>query len=243
MIFGARTPPQLAQRFLARPALAIGARAGDGVVGVGDVHDPCEQRNLVAAQTLRIAEAVWPLVMEFDDRNVRLQEGMVLGMRAPRPGCCMMISNSSSVSRPGLRSTSSGTDLADVVKGAPRGAVPRSRRREGAAHVPLPLTARLRVRVAGRVCGSRASSVAASARMAPAYAASVRDSASATDAINWLKVSVNMSSSRLEPVVGSGVVRIARGSPLIDGRTQVFDRPRQGDAPAERFLPAPAPLR
>jgi len=56
------------------------------------------------------------------------------------------------------------------------------------------------------VYGSRASSAAASARIAPVYAASVCASASATDAINALNVSVSASTSRLEPVIGSRAV-------------------------------------
>ena len=69
-----RAPPQLAQRFGRAARGTIGAHRGHGVEGVGDVHDAREERNLVAAQPVRITLAVGPLVVQFDDRQVRRQE-------------------------------------------------------------------------------------------------------------------------------------------------------------------------
>ena len=51
--------------------------------------------------------------------------------------------------------------------------------------------------------GSRQSSAAASALIAPTYAISVWASAAATAAIIWLNVSLSPSTSRLEPVTSS----------------------------------------
>ena len=78
--------PQLAQRLGRGSRRAIGARAGHGVEGVGDVDDAREQGNLVAAQAVRVAAAVGPLVMQLDDRDVRREERHVRRMRAPSPG-------------------------------------------------------------------------------------------------------------------------------------------------------------
>ena len=67
---GAGAAPELAQRVAGRPRAAVGARAGDGVVRVGDVHDARGERDVVAAQPVRIAAAVRPLVVQLDDRDV-----------------------------------------------------------------------------------------------------------------------------------------------------------------------------
>ena len=69
-----------AQRHSSRSASAraarrtIGARAGHRVERVGDVDDAGQQRDLVAAQPVRIALAVGPLVVQLDDRQVRREE-------------------------------------------------------------------------------------------------------------------------------------------------------------------------
>ena len=67
-------PPQHGQRFGRRPAGAVGARRGHRVEGVGDVDDAGEQRDLVAPQAVRIAAPVRLLVVQLDDRQVRLEE-------------------------------------------------------------------------------------------------------------------------------------------------------------------------
>ena len=55
-------------------ARAVRARAGHRVVGVGDVHDARGKRDVVAAQAVRVAAAVRPLVVELDDRQVRREK-------------------------------------------------------------------------------------------------------------------------------------------------------------------------
>ena len=71
---GARKPPQLLERFSRRPRAAVGADARDGVVGIGDVHDVRGNRDLVAAQAMRISASVRPFVVQLDNRQVGDQE-------------------------------------------------------------------------------------------------------------------------------------------------------------------------
>src|SRR5437763_15610798 len=65
---GAREPPDLPQCVAGRPRAAIRTLAGDGVVRVGDVYDARGHRNLIAAQSVRVAASVGALVVELDDR-------------------------------------------------------------------------------------------------------------------------------------------------------------------------------
>src|SRR6185436_21069076 len=74
VVLGAGTAPQLAQRVLGRSPRAIGAGARDRVVRVRDVHDSGKERNVAAAQTVRIPAAVRPLVMQLDDGDVAGEE-------------------------------------------------------------------------------------------------------------------------------------------------------------------------
>ncbi len=78
---GAGAPPQLAQRVARRTGAPVRARAGHRVVGVGDVDDPRGERDVVAAQAVRVAAAVRPLVMQLDNRQVPREK------RAPTAGC------------------------------------------------------------------------------------------------------------------------------------------------------------
>ena len=113
-----------------------GRRAGAGhrVVGVGDVDDARGERDVVAAQSVRVAAAVGPLVVQLDDRDVRRAgTAPAARMRAPSTGCCLMTSNSSSVSGPRLaQDVVRHANLADVVQQRARAAARRARRPAGA---------------------------------------------------------------------------------------------------------------
>ena len=67
--------PQHGQRVGRGPPGAVGAGARHRVERVGDVDDAREQRDLVALEAVRIAEPVRLLVVQLDDRQVRLEEG------------------------------------------------------------------------------------------------------------------------------------------------------------------------
>ena len=69
-----RAAPELAQRLGAAARRAVGARARHRVEGVGHMDDAREERDFVAAQPVRVALAVRPLVVQLDDRQVRREE-------------------------------------------------------------------------------------------------------------------------------------------------------------------------
>src|SRR5436190_7894553 len=72
--FGAGAAPQFLQRFARRPRAAVRAGGGHRVVRVGDVDDAGGQRDVVAAEAVRVAAAVRALMVQLDDRNVRREE-------------------------------------------------------------------------------------------------------------------------------------------------------------------------
>ena len=57
------------QRLEVRQCLLVRALVNHRVVGVGDRHDPCPERNLLAAQAMRIAGSVEALVMMQHHRD------------------------------------------------------------------------------------------------------------------------------------------------------------------------------
>ena len=125
-------PPELLHRLGAAARRAIGARARHRVERVGDVDDAREHGDVVAVQAVRIALAVGPLVVQLDDRQVRREERDRAQDARAVTGCCLIASNSSSVSAPGLRSTSSLIPILPMsCRSAPSRSVSRS---SSAAH-------------------------------------------------------------------------------------------------------------
>ena len=97
--------PQLAKAFRRRAGRPIRARTGHRVEGVGDVNDAGDERNLGAVKAVRVALAVGTLVMQFDNRDVRLEELDAAQDPRTHAGCCLIDSYSSAVSGPGFIST------------------------------------------------------------------------------------------------------------------------------------------
>ena len=100
-----------------RARRTVGAGTRHGVEGVGHVHDPRVERNVVGQQAEGIALAVGPLMVQLDDREMRLEEGYLAENAGAKAGMATDLLELVGRQRTRLAQDVVGdADLADVVQ-------------------------------------------------------------------------------------------------------------------------------